>query len=213
MKTDRLIDLLSTNVEPVERGRLGRILVLALIVGAIVAFCLMLAILGLRSGIADPGRLGFLGLKLLFMLSVIGIGGALLFRLMRPGREARRAFAFLFIPFAVVGVAAILALCLVHSAAWPGMVLGSQWAACALCIPVLAVIPFACLVLALRQAAPTNLQRTGAIAGAVAAALGGAAYAFHCPDDALPFIALWYTVPIALWAVIGAKLGPRLLRW
>ena len=42
---------------------------------------------------------------------------------------------------------------------------------------------------------------------------GAAAYAFYCPDDSLPFIAIWYGAPIALITLAGASLGPRLLRW
>lgn len=213
MRTDRLIDVLSTNLEPVKHGQLVRALILALIAGAIVAFCLMLATLGLRGDLASSGRLGFLGLKLLFMLSVAGIGAALLAQLIRPGQDTRARLALLALPFAAIGVAALAALGLAHAESWPAMIMGSQWATCVMCIPLFAVIPFGALVFALRQGAPTNPQRTGAVAGIVAAALGGAAYAFHCPDDSLPFIAIWYGVPIVLWAFAGAWLGPRLLRW
>jgi len=65
----------------------------------------------------------------------------------------------------------------------------------------------------LRKGAPTNLRRAGAIAGLVAGALGATAYAFHCPDDSVPFIAIWYGTLVALCGAIGAMLGPRLLRW
>jgi hypothetical protein len=58
-----------------------------------------------------------------------------------------------------------------------------------------------------------NLKRTGAIAGFVAGALGAGVYAFHCSDDSLPFITVWYGGMIALCAWIGSKLGPWLLRW
>jgi Negative regulator of sigma F len=40
----------------------------------------------------------------------------------------------------------------------------------------------------------TNLRLTGAIAGLLAGALGATAYAFHCSDDSVPFIAFWYGV-------------------
>jgi hypothetical protein len=213
MRTDRLIDVLSTNLEPVKRGQLARALAVALIAGAIVAFCLMLATLGLRGDLAAPGRFAFLGLKLLFMLSVAGIGAALLAQLIRPGYDTRRRMVLLVVPFALIGAAALVALGVTHAETWPVMILGSQWATCVMCIPLFAVIPFGALVLALRQGAPTDPRRTGAVAGIVAAALGGAAYAFHCPDDSLPFIAIWYGVPIVLWAIAGAWLGPRLLRW
>jgi hypothetical protein len=93
------------------------------------------------------------------------------------------------------------------------MMMGMRWQTCLLCIPLFAVIPFAALIWALRQGAPTNLIRTGAIAGLVAGALGATAYAFNCADDSLPFIAIWYGGSIALCTFIGAKLGPKLLRW
>jgi len=44
-------------------------------------------------------------------------------------------------------------------------------------------------------------------------ALGATAYAFHCAEESVPFIALWYGALVAICGVIGAVLGPRLLRW
>jgi len=37
----------------------------------------------------------------------------------------------------------------------------------------------------------TARRVAGAIAGLVAGSLGATAYAFHCPDDSVPFIAIW----------------------
>ena len=39
------------------------------------------------------------------------------------------------------------------------------------------------------------------------------AYALHCTDDSLPFVAVWYGGTIVLCTLAGAALGPRLLRW
>jgi len=64
-----------------------------------------------------------------------------------------------------------------------------------------------------RQAAPTDLARAGALAGLVAGGVSATAYALHCTDDSLPFVALWYGGTIALCTIAGAALGPRLLRW
>jgi hypothetical protein len=93
------------------------------------------------------------------------------------------------------------------------MIFGPEWMMCLACIPVFAIAPFATLIWALRMAAPTDLRRTGAIAGLVAGALGATAYAFHCPGDSIPFIAIWYGLPVLFWTLLGAILGPRLLRW
>jgi hypothetical protein len=112
-----------------------------------------------------------------------------------------------------VGTAGVVALVLTPPAARTGMMLGTHWMMCLLCIPLFAALPFALLIWALRRGAPTDLHRTGAIAGLVAGALGAAAYSLHCPDDSLPFVAIWYAGSIVLAAIVGRSLGPRLLRW
>lgn len=213
MKTDRLIDILGTNLEPVKSGQLGKALAWALLGGALVAFVLMLATVGLRPDIISGGSLIFLALKLAFTLSLIGAGAALLLRLMRPGRDSRGLLALIFLPFGALVAAAIAALAIGEPAARSGMIFGMEWQTCLVCIPLFAIVPFAVLIWALRKGAPTNLRRAGATAGLVAGSLGAAAYAFHCPGDSVPFVAIWYGLPIALFALIGAVLGPRLLRW
>jgi len=213
MKTDQLIDMLSTNVEPVKSGQIWKPLIWALAIGGAASFCVMLATVGLRTDAAGGVHIGFLALKLLFMLSVISTGTALLMKLIRPGQEARKLFRFLFLPFLVAGFVGAVALALEPSAAWHPMILGTQWVTCLYCIPLFAIVPFSALIWALRKGAPTHLKRTGAIAGLVAGGVGATAYAFHCPDDSLPFIAVWYGAMILVCAWIGARLGPRLLRW
>lgn len=211
MKTDQLIDILSTNLEPSKGGQLKRTLALTLVAGGFAAFCVMLGTVGLRTDGAF--HLGFLALKLLFALILIGAGTSLLAKLIRPGQDGRKLYTVILLSFLAVGLAGVVALALEPASAWHPMILGGHWGTCAVCIPLFAIIPFAALIWALRRGAPTNLKRTGAIAGLVAGALGAAAYAFHCPDDSLPFVALWYGMMVALCAWIGAMLGPRLLRW
>jgi hypothetical protein len=213
MKTDELIDMLSTNVEPVKSGQLGKTLAWALAIGGAASFCVMLATVGLRTDAAGGFHIGFLALKVLFMLSLVGTGTTLLIKLIRPGQDGRKLFRLIFLPFLAAGFAGVVALALEPSAAWDRMILGTHWVTCLYCIPLFAIVPFAVLIWALRKGAPTNLKRTGAIAGLVAGALGATAYAFHCPDDSLPFIAIWYGAMVVLCAWIGARLGPWLLRW
>ena len=71
-------------------------------------------------------------------------------------------------------------------------------------------------VVALRgkaRLAPTRLTLAGALAGLFAGGMGAFVYAFHCPETAAPFVALWYSAGILLTTALGALLGPRLLRW
>jgi len=215
MKTDQLIDMLSTNLEPIKNGgQVGKAFAIALVIGGAASFCLMLATVGMRTAASDGFHPAFLVLKLLFMLVLIAVGTALLAQLIRPGQDGRRLYKVVFLPVLFVGLIGVVTLAFQpSSAAWGRMILGTQWATCVLCIPLFAIIPFAALIWALRKGAPTNLTRTGAIAGLVAGALGAVAYAFHCPDDSLPFIAIWYGAMVMLCAWIGARLGPWLLRW
>ena len=212
MKTDQLINLLSTNLEPVKRGETKKTLIWTILAGGLAAVCLMLATVGLRPGGAWFLS-GYLLLKLLFMLILICAGAALLAKLVSPGQDGRKLYTVILLAFLAIGSAGVCALALGPPVARDQMMMGSQWAICALCIPLFAIVPFAGLIWALRRGAPTNLRRTGAVAGLVAGALGAVAYAFHCPDDSIPFIALWYGGMVALCALLGATLGPRLLRW
>jgi hypothetical protein len=52
-----------------------------------------------------------------------------------------------------------------------------------------------------------------AVGGQLAVALGATLSATHCPDDSPLFVAIWYTLGLALVAVAGALDGRRVLRW
>src|SRR5260370_8653767 len=66
MKTDQLINILSTNLEPAKRGQVAKTLTLAPIVGGAAAFCVILGQDGLRRG--RPSSLIFLAVKLFLTL-------------------------------------------------------------------------------------------------------------------------------------------------
>ena len=214
MNTDRLIDVLSANLEPVNRGQLGKALALAMVVGGVAAFGLMLTTVGPRSHFESTPQLEWTAAKLFFALSIICTGAPFLIRAIRPGREKQARWAFLFFPLAAAFALTVVMLLLGRNA-W-GTPLGARElssARCIFCVPFFAVIPFAALIWALRQGAPTRLTLCGAIAGIVAGGLGAAAYALACNSDTVPFIAIWYSGAIALCGLIGARLGPRVLRW
>ena len=212
MNTARLIEALSADVGPVRRAPLARTLSWVMVVGAVIAVCVMLATVGPRPGLADA-PVHFLALKLGFTMSLAIIGGVVLFSAMHPGRDLRRWSPYLLLPIVLVGAGGVVALALTPLSSWGPMMLGTHWTMCVICIPLFATLPFALLIWVLRKGAPTELGRTGAIAGLVSGSLGAAAYSLHCPDDSLPFVAVWYAGSILLCALIGKSLGPQLLRW
>lgn len=213
MKTDDLIDILSASVEGVDRRLMSRTIAGAVAVGAVVALGVALIMLGSRSDAWRAEAFGFVFSKLAFALTVAALAFIYLIRFARPTGGRRGSTAFLALPFVcIVGLAAI-SLAYAPAAHWQTMFLDDEWLECLLSIPIIAIVPFALVVWAVRQAAPTDLRRAGALAGLVAGGLSAAGYALHCTADSLPFVAVWYSGTILLCTLAGAVLGPRLLRW
>lgn len=168
MKTDDLIAMLSANVEAVDRQQVLRTLAGAAAVGAAVALGAVLIVLGGRTDIRSDGAIAFLVAKFIFAAAVTVIAFFYLIRLARPGEHRRGWMALLALPFAgIVGLASI-SLAQAPGAHWQAMLMGDQWLECLLSIPIIAIVPFALVVWAVRQAAPTNLRRAGALAGLAA---------------------------------------------
>jgi hypothetical protein len=216
VNTDRLIDLLSANLEPVGRVQFGRTLLLAILAGSAAALILMLATIGPRTDLDSAAHLGWTAVKLLFALSVVGTATPLLLKSMRPGLEREMHAIVVLLPFLGAIAVALALLLLVTPETWTSMVRGAASASpprCLSCIVIFGAVPFTALIWTLRQGAPTRLRFSGAIAGVVAGGVGAAAYAFACTSDTIPFIAIFYGTAIALCGLIGAQLGPRLLRW
>ncbi len=213
MKTDDLIAMLSTDVEPVDHRRTVRIIGVALAAGAAVAIVAVIVALGLRSDLVGPWALAPLLLKIGFAVAALVPASIYLIRLARPGGERRMSALLVALPFLAITLLAAFSLALAPSAHWSGMVTGHDWLECVISIPLIAIVPFALIIWAVRQAAPTDLPRTGALVGLVAGSLSAAGYALHCVDDSVPFVALWYGGTIALCTLAGWTLGPRLLRW
>jgi hypothetical protein len=216
VNTDRLVDLLSSNLEPVDRVRFGKTLLLAMLTGSAAALILMLTTVGPRADLDSTAHLWWTAVKLLFAVSVISTATSPLLRSMRPGLEKETHPEIIFLPFLAASVAALAMLLFVPPHAWSAMLRGAHTvspARCLVCITFFAMVPFAALIWALRQGAPTRLSLSGAIAGVIAGGLGAAAYAFACMSDTIPFIAICYGAAIAICAFIGVQLGPRLLRW
>ena len=213
MKTDDLVAVLSTNVEPINRGLVRRTISIAVAGGAVVALGLVFGVLGLRADLTTTRATIFMLLKIAFALAVIGVALRYLLRLARPGAERGMSPLTIVVPFAAIALLGAISLGFAPSSHWDMMILDDEWLECLLSIPIIAIVPFAVVIFAVRRAAPTNLVRTGAVAGLLAGGVSAVAYALHCTGDSLPFVAIWYGATIVLCTLAGAALGPRLLRW
>ena len=213
MKTEDLVALLSTNPEPVNREAVVRTLYVAIAAAAITAFGIVFAGLGFRPDLTATHVLFYLTVKLAFAIGIVGLAMTYPMRLACPGGERRMAPFIVAVPFLIVLILAAISLGSAPRAHWERMIVGDEWLECLLSIPVIAIVPFSVSIWAVRKGAPTNLSRAGAFAGLIAGGVSAMAYALHCTDDSLPFIALWYGGTVVLCTLAGAALGPWLLRW
>ena len=213
MKTDDLVAILSANPEPVDGRSVARSLYVAIAAGAAVSLGVTFVALGVRSDLVTARALIFLTVKLLFAVGIIGLALVYLTKLARPGGERKSSPLMVAIPFLAIVVLAAISLWFAPRSHWDDMIIGGEWLECLVSIPVIAIVPFAVSIWAVRRAAPTNLSLTGAVAGLIAGGVSAMAYALHCMDDSLPFVAVWYGGTILLCTLAGAAMGPRLLRW
>src|SRR5258708_40000241 len=169
MKTDDLVAFLSTNIEPpVDRGSVVRTFCVAVAAGIVVALGIAFVGLGVRTDLTTTRALGFLAVKLAFAIGIVGLGLVYLTRLARPGGERRISSFVVAVPFLVVLLLAAVSLGSAPRTHWDRMIVGNDWLECLLSIPIIAIVPFAASIWAVRKAAPTNLARAGAFAGLIA---------------------------------------------
>ena len=213
MKTEDLISMLSTNVEPVDHRHMVRNIGMTVAAAAALALAPVFFVLGPRAGLTTVGTFVPALLKVAVTVIILVPASIYLIRLARPGGERRTPLAFVALLFIAVMSLAAVSLAFVSGNHWNGKIFGDEWLECVISIPLIAIVPFSVIAYAVRQMAPTDLARTGAFAGLVAGCLSAIGYAFHCADDTVPFFALWYGGTVALCTFAGWKLGPKLLRW
>ena len=65
----------------------------------------------------------------------------------------------------------------------------------------------------LKRGAPVQPDHAALLTGIAAGAVGAVAISLECPRDAIAHVGLWHIAPIAIGAIAGRLLLPRLLRW
>ena len=214
MKTDDLVEMLARGAEPVPRHAARDRLLAALAAGMPLSVLVVALWFGIRQDLPDALRQPVLWIKFGVALALALAAGLSLRRLASPGVSAGRAWQ--------LGAAAVLVLWAIAAVQWTGLtgadrdhaLWGSTWRQCPFNIAGVS-LPLLAIVLATLRgwAASTRPALTGAAAGLLSGALGTVAYALHCPESGVPFVAIWYVLGVAIVGVVGAVLGPRLFRW
>lgn len=212
MRTDDLIAHLSTELQPVKSGALGRLLITALAIGIATSTVAMLMIMGLRPDFSAAMVSFGMWIKLVYTSVIAAFGFWFVQRAGRPGADLTKPIHMLAFPLLAIVLLSALQMAQ-PGADVHGLVVGHSADVCPWNIVTVAVPTLLATLWGLRSLAPTRLELAGAGAGLFAGAAGAFVYAFHCTEASAPFVAVWYSLGIALTTGVGAFLGRWALRW
>jgi hypothetical protein len=208
-----LIDELAASLSPTASSPVLVRLTLGAGLGAVVSTVLVGLVLGYRPDLRPASATATFWVKLAYPSLLCALALWSVERLSRPGGAGRRRRRWLMAPILSLGAAALLRLSQTPAHLIVASVMGASAAVCPWLVAIASLPPLAGLVWAMRAQAPTRLTATGAMLGVAAGGAGAAAYALHCTETSLSFLAIWYTLGIAAAGLIGSLLGRPLLRW
>jgi hypothetical protein len=211
MKTDTLIDLLARDAGPAPRAVVTRRLSPAAAAGLMGSSLAAIGIFGLLP--ADMFATAVPWTKIAYAGSLAIAAGWLTARLSRPAALITRpqlALVAVVVLMAILGTVSLISQPESDRAA---ALLGRSWSSCPGNVLMLSLPSLAAALWAVRGLAPTRPRVAGLSAGLFAGSLGAVGYSLSCPEPSLAFVAVWYSLGIALTGAVGAVLGPRVLRW
>lgn len=211
MKTSELISLLAS--DPLPPGLPWASWPWALTGALALSMVLVVGGWGLHADLPGLLHSASFQLKSLWLLALTVCSGAWLWRLARPAQ--RDGFGMHGIGLALLAMAlmGVNTLWQAEPTERLGLLMGQSWWSCPLSIALIALPWLAVCMLYLRHMAPTHLALSGAGAGFLSGALATGLYSLHCTETSYAFFGLWYAAGMGLSALLGAALGPRLLRW
>ena len=213
MKTRELVTRLASDVSPIERNAVPRLLTRALLHGLAGSAALLVALFGVRSDMPELILTTMFWVRLAFPLAIIAAAVALAERLGRPGARLRLAGLAAALPVASM----LLAAGSVLLATPPGyrleLMLGTTWRTATANVVLLSLPSLAAILRAMKQLAPTRLALAGAGAGLLAGAQGLLVYTLYCSEMAVPFWGVWYVLAIVITTAVGSAVAPHCLRW
>jgi hypothetical protein len=211
VKTDDLINMLAKDAR--VRVRFGRVFMIALAIGVVFSAVLLISTIGIRRNMAEMIGTPRVLFKVTITLLLAVTATRLAFRIGKPGLSLRSAAMTLLLPLAILIVGIATELLVVPHAAWASSMEGHFSVFCLFFVPVLSIAPLAAILYSVRQGAPENPGKAGAVAGLAAGGIAAAIYAWHCPDDSPLFLATWYSIGILAATAAGFLLGRKILRW
>lgn len=211
MKTVQLMDLLAQGAGSAPAPATARRLCLAIVVGFVASCALMQLTIGALPAATFVTPTPWM--KLAYAIS-LGLAAALLTgKLARPIARLHSEVVAGGLVFLAMGSVGALGLFQTSPGLRTAAVLGQTWWMCPWLLMGFSLPALAATFWAVRGLAPTRLGAAGFACGLLAGSVGAAGYALACPESSAAFVAIWYSLGIVLTALLGAALGPRLLRW
>ncbi|UAJ10272.1 NrsF family protein [Glacieibacterium megasporae] len=210
---DPLIDRLTADLQPVRR-RLARRDAAILLVLIVVEVAVYVWIRGMRADMPlAMGRMAFWW-KAASLCILAAIGAATALAAFDPTRSPRRGLR----GFAVAAAVAIAIGWGIDAASHGSaeLIARLDWREglrCVFAVVVLSLPALLALGILMRRGAPTDPGGTASAVGLTAAAWGGAVFVVACPHDDPLYVALWFSVAIAIVAWAARLILPRLTRW
>ena len=211
--TEDLIDRLSRDLRPAQKGVVTRRIGVALALGLAVSFLGVALLLGLRPDLAQALGSRMFWMKLAYAGAYAAVGVFCVERLARPGGTPRGRLRWLAAPVIGITLAAALQMAAAPAARVRHLLMGDSAMVCPWFIAACSAPLLVALVWAVRGLAPTRLRLAGALVGLTAGGFGALIYCLHCPEAGAPFVAIWYSLGMLVPCAVGALLGRRLLRW
>lgn len=211
MRTEDLIAAMTA--DNVRASSVGAVLMRRFIPAVAVVALAVLTILGPRADLAAALTTPVTAMKYLLPLALALIAGLAVLRRAQPQQRTGR----LIWPIVLIGGLATIWLSMtmakMPAADWWPTARGQTLRFCLIAIPLIALLPLAGLIAALRNGASTAPMRSGALAGLTAGAAAATIYAVHCTEDSPLFFLCWYGMGILAVTGIGALAGRHWLRW
>lgn len=212
MRTDDLLDILSTDLTPAPHSIVLRRLGVGLVLGMAATLLVVLFRFKLRHDLAAAVLGAAFWIKFAYGFAIAGLGLWMVERQSRAGADSRAPGWLLAVPIALLAMVAAMQLS-APQADWRALMMGHTARVCSMLIVLLSLPIFAGVFWAMRSLAPTRLTLAGACAGLLSGAASATLYGLHCPEVAAPFILVWYSLGILLATGLGAIVGRWALRW